>query len=187
MQSLEILMIALALSVDAFAVAMAAAAAGRLHSPRPVFRIAFHFGLFQFLMPVIGWAAGTTVERWIASFDHWVAFALLSVVGIRMFHAALRPRTFAPRDDPSRGLMLVTLSTAVSVDALAVGLSLGMLDVEVWAPSVVIGVVAAAMSLVGMLVGNRLHARYGRIAEGAGGVILVLIAVRIVVSHLGAS
>lgn len=184
MQSIEILLIALALSVDAFAVSMAAAAAGRLAGPRSAVRLAFHFGLFQFLMPVIGWAAGATLERFIASFDHWVAFVLLTVVGGRMLHAAVNPAVPAPRDDPSRGMSLLALSTAVSVDALAVGLSLGMLEVAIWVPSVVIGVVAATMSLVGILMGGRLHARYGRIAEVAGGVILILIAVRIVVSHV---
>lgn len=187
MQTIEILMIALALSVDAFAVSMAAAGAGRLNGPRPAVRLAFHFGLFQFLMPVIGWGAGATLERWITSVDHWVAFGLLTIVGIRMFRSAFRPRAFGPQQDPSRGLMLLTLSTAVSVDALAVGLSLGMLQIDVWVPSVIIGVVAAAMSLVGVLVGNRLHARYGRIAEAVGGVVLVLIAVKIVADHVGAS
>lgn len=187
MLSIEILAIALALSVDAFAVSMAAATAGRLNGARSVFRIAFHFGLFQFLMPVIGWGAGTTLKHWIASFDHWVAFALLAVVGGRMVRAAFRPRTLACRYDPSRGLSLLALSTAVSVDALAVGLSLGMLKVAIWTPSVVIGLVAAAMSLAGIFLGSRLHARFGRVAEAAGGILLILIAVRIVFSHLSSS
>ena len=187
MENLEIILIAFALSVDAFAVSMAVSAAGRVYDPRSVFRLAFHFGLFQFLMPVIGWAAGATLERLIASVDHWVAFVLLMAVGLRMLHAAVNPKATVGQDDPSRGLLLVTLSTAVSVDALAVGLSLGMLRISIWTPGVIIGVVTASMSLVGILIGARLHARFGRFAELIGGLVLISIAIRIVVTHLDAA
>jgi putative Mn2+ efflux pump MntP len=184
--TIEIILIAFALSVDAFAVSMAVSAAGRVYGPRSAFRLAFHFGLFQFLMPVIGWAAGATLERLIASVDHWVAFVLLVAVGVRMLRAASRPKASTDHHDPSRGLLLLTLSTAVSVDALAVGLSLGMLRISIWTPGVIIGVVTASMSLLGILLGAKLHARFGRIAEFVGGLVLILIAIKIVVSHLGA-
>jgi putative Mn2+ efflux pump MntP len=188
MRFFELALIALALSVDAFAVALAAAATGRLTGGRGAFRLSFHFGLFQFLMPVLGWAAGSALSGAIASFDHWLAFGLLAVVGVRMLRSArrfeARPREGA--DDPSRGFSLLALSTAVSIDALAVGLGLGMMRVRIWTPSVVIGLVAAAMSLVGIVLGNRLHARYGRIAEAVGGVILIVIAARILYTHLTA-
>lgn len=185
--SVEILLIAFALSVDAFAVSMAASAAGRLKGVRSAGRLAFHFGLFQFIMPVIGWGAGAALERWIAPVDHWLAFALLVIVGARMFRAGLKPEVLVPDRDVSRGMSLVALSLAVSVDALAVGLSLGMLNVPVWITATVIGVVASAMSLLGVLLGSGLHTRLGRLAELFGGTVLVLIAVRIVVSHLSAS
>ena len=183
MQAVEIILVALALSVDAFAVSLAAAASGRMNGSKSAFRLSFHFGLFQFLMPVIGWAAGATLAPLIASFDHWVAFVLLTVVGLHMLRSAQNPRGMRRRDDPSRGLALLTLSTAVSIDALAVGLSLAMLRIEIWGPSVVIGLVAAAMSWIGVSLGSKLHARLGRIAECVGGVILIAIAVRIVVIH----
>lgn len=182
MSPIEIAFIALALSIDAFAVSMAAAAAGRVHGARAVFRLSFHFGLFQFLMPVVGWAAGATLEPLIASFDHWIAFGLLMVVGVRMLIPSSSSQA-VQIDDPSRGLMLLTLATATSIDALAVGLSLAMLRVNVLLPSVVIGVVAAVMSLVGIYLGSRLQVRLGRKAEILGGIILIIIAIRIVVEH----
>jgi len=187
MQAVEIILVAFALSVDAFAVSLAAAASGRMSGPRSTFRLSFHFGLFQFLMPVIGWAAGSTLAPLIAAFDHWVAFVLLTAVGLRMLRAARHPAGEPRSDDPSRGLALITLSTAVSIDALAVGLSLAMLRISIWTPGVVIGVVAAAMSWLGILLGGKLHARFGRIAEFVGGVILIAIAVRIVIVHLTGS
>jgi len=187
LDTLDLVLIAFALSVDAFAVSLAAAATGSMRGARRAFRLSFHFGLFQFLMPVLGWAAGTAVRDAIADFDHWVAFVLLTVVGVRMFRSSRRPGEAPGAEDPSRGFPLLALSTAVSIDALAVGLGLGMMRIDIWMPSVVIGIVAAAMSLVGIILGNRLHSRYGRIAEFVGGVILILIAVRIVVTHLAAS
>jgi putative Mn2+ efflux pump MntP len=178
----EIALIALALSIDAFAVSMAAAAAGRVSGPRAVFRLSFHFGLFQFLMPIVGWAAGATLEPYIASFDHWIAFILLMLVGVRMLIPSDGSKAMQ-LDDPSRGLMLLTLATATSIDALAVGLSLAMLRVSVLLPSIIIGIVASGMSLVGIYLGSRLQVRLGRKAEILGGIILILIAIRIVVEH----
>jgi len=187
MHTLDLVLIAFALSVDAFAVSLVAAATGRMGGARRAFRLSFHFGLFQFLMPILGWAAGAAVSRAIADFDHWVAFLLLTVVGVRMLRSSRRSGEVPGTEDPSRGFSLLALSTAVSIDALAVGLGLGMMRIDIWTPSVVIGIVAAAMSLAGIILGNRLHSRYGRIAEFVGGVILILIAVRIVVTHLAAS
>ncbi|MFH1022194.1 MAG: manganese efflux pump MntP family protein [Planctomycetota bacterium] len=183
MTILEIFLLAAALSMDAAAVALAAAATGRLAGPRAAARLAFHFGLFQFFMPVLGWAAGATLDRWISPVDHWVAFGLLAIVGARM----LWPKGDAAEakdGDPSRGWRLMALSTATSLDALAVGLSLAMLRVDVWQPSVIIGCVTMTLSLLAVRLGNRLAAAFGRRAEIAGGLILLGIAVRIVATHL---
>lgn len=184
MNSLELFLVALALSFDAFAVSVAAASTGWVDGPRPTFRLSFHFGLFQFMMPILGWAAGARLEPYIAPVDHWIAFTILCVIGIRMIRP---PRAGGSgekdRSDPSRGLMLVTLATATSIDALAVGLSLGVLGIDVWIPSVTIGVVTACVSLVGTFLGARLRQGFGRRAEQVGGLILIAIAVRIVLSH----
>jgi putative Mn2+ efflux pump MntP len=184
MGPLEIGLLAVALAMDACAVSLGVGAAGRAAGMRPVFRLSFHFGLFQFLMPVLGWLAGSTLASLIAAADHWVAFALLSFVGGRMILAASsdEPRRVAP--DPSRGLTLVLLALATSIDAFAVGLSLALVGVSIWLPSAVIGLVTAALSLVALKAGARLGRVFGRRMEVLGGLVLIGIGVRILVQHL---
>jgi manganese efflux pump family protein len=179
-----ILALALALAMDAFAVSISVGGVlGRL-TFRHVFRLAWHFGLFQFFMPLIGWAAGLTVEKWIASYDHWVAFGLLAFVGGKMVYESFEHRPAEQRRDPTRGWSLVVLSLATSIDALAVGLSMAMLKVRVWVPCVIIGVVAATMTVLGMAIGDRLGKKLGRRMELIGGLILIAIGLKILVPHL---
>lgn len=185
MSLLSLLGVALGLAMDAFAVSIAAGLTVAPVTHRHVFRLAFHFGLFQFLMPILGWLLGTQLAGYAAAYDHWAAFVLLSFVGGKMLwesydHDAAES---APAD-PTRGATLVTLSVATSIDALAVGLSMAFLQVSVWFPAVVIGLVAAGLTAVGILFGSRLGARMGRWAEAIGGSVLLLIGSRILVSHL---
>jgi putative Mn2+ efflux pump MntP len=184
MSLFEVLLIALSMAMDAFAVCLGAGTTGQADGPRPTFRLAFHFGLFQFLMPVIGWFAGTTIERYIATYDHWIAFALLAFVGTRMIRSGLDPNGEARTNDPSRGWTLVMLSIAVSIDALAIGLSLGLIGMSIWYPAVVIGLVTGLVSWLGLRLGGRLSGMFGKRMEVVGGIVLILIGVRIVVSHL---
>lgn len=170
--------------MDAFAVAIVAGLTLPQVTSRHVFRLAFHFGLFQFLMPILGWAAGTQLASSVGNFDHWIAFALLGYVGGKMLLAAYRGEEASDRSDPTRGLTLVTLSVATSLDALAVGLSMALLKVPVWGPAVVIGLVAAALTAVGITFGSRLGNRVGRWAEALGGSVLLLIGLRILFGHL---
>jgi manganese efflux pump family protein len=181
----ELVGIALALSLDAFAVALAAATAGQVGGRRGAFRLSFHFGLFQFLMPVLGWALGSTIQPKIAAVDHWIAFGLLAWVGGHMIWTVVRPGPAETASDPSRGLSLVLLSVATSIDALAVGLSLAMLGITIWTPSVVIGVVTAGMTVLAIVSGRKVGRWLGPRAQVAGGVVLVLIGVRILIDHLG--
>jgi len=178
--------IAFGLAMDAFAVAIAVGVVLPQLTGRRVFRLAFHFGLFQFLMPVMGWLAGRSLYRWIQAFDHWVAFGLLAFIGCRMILGAFRNGSIESEDDPTRGWLLVTLSVATSIDALAVGLSLAFLRVPIWKPSVIIGLVAAILTGFGLAFGRRLGASFGRWAEGAGGLVLIGIGLRILISHLNA-
>jgi len=184
MTPVEVLFLALALSIDAFAVSLAAASSGRISGGRATFRLSFHFGLFQFIMPLIGWAAGAGIAPFIAAFDHWIGFGLLIVIGIKMIHSAITHDSGKTREDPSRGGRLVALSVATSIDALAVGLTLGFLNIGIWWPSVAIGVVTATVCVLAISLGQRLHVRLGRTAEALGGVILIVIAIRILVDHL---
>lgn len=170
--------------MDAFAVAIATGLTIRPISGRHVFRMAFHFGLFQFMMPILGWLAGQTLHVWISAFDHWIAFALLGFIGGKMIWESFHEERREGRGDPTRGWLLLTLSVATSIDALAVGLSLAFLKVSIWMPSVVIGVVAAGMTALGITFGSRVGARFGKWAERAGGAVLVGIGARILYLHL---
>ncbi|MEI8371769.1 MAG: manganese efflux pump MntP family protein [Planctomycetota bacterium] len=184
MDYLTTLGIAVGLAMDAFAVSIVAGLNMPRITLRHVFRIAFHFGLFQFIMPVLGWVAGKEMASRIGVFDHWIAFALLAFVGGKMLREAWGEHETESRADPTRGMMLITLSVATSIDALAVGISFALLHVTIWLPSVVIGIVTCVLSAIGMTCGSRFGARWGRLAEAAGGCVLLFIGGKILVSHL---
>lgn len=185
MDTLSLVAVAVALAMDAFAVALAAGVILRPLTFRPCFRLAFHFGLFQAMMPVIGWLAGLTVQSFVAAWSHWIAFGLLMYIGGRMVREALAAEDGVERaNDPSKGMTMVALSVATSIDALAVGLTLAMLDVVIWIPALVIGLVAAAFTVVGLFLGTRAGKLWGKRVEVAGGVILILIGLKILLSAL---
>lgn len=185
MNTVEVLLIALALAMDAFAVSIAAGLTVDEVTPRHVFRMGFHFGLFQFLMPVLGYYAGLSFAEQVSAIDHWLAFGLLTGVGLKMlWEARRRDDPQAARQDPTRGLTLVTLSVATSIDAAAVGLSLALSGAGIWFPAIVIGLVAGLLSAAGIGWGRRLGGRFDRWAEAAGGLVLILIGLRILAAHL---
>lgn len=173
-----LLMVSIALGCDAFSVALGVAGPFRGQN----FRIAFHFGLFQGLLPLIGWAIGATVAKWIDQWDHWIAFGLLAAVGGHMlweaFGAHDEERTTVDR---SRKWSLIVLSVAVSIDAMAVGLALGVQKISPWVPCLLIGLTTGAMSLVALHLGRRLKAKFGKPAEILGGVVLIILAIKFLV------
>jgi manganese efflux pump family protein len=184
MGSLTLLGIALALAMDAFAVALAVGMKLPVLTGRHLFRLGWHFGLFQALMPVIGWLAGMTVQHHIAAYDHWIAFGLLSLIGGRMIRESWHAHPEEKRPvDPTRGWSLVMLSIATSIDALAVGLTLAMLNVSIWIPAVVIGLICGIVTLAGMFLGRRIGAFWGKRVEALGGVVLILIGFKILLEH----
>ena len=157
MDPVTLVAVAVGLALDALAASVAVSVILGRVDRRQVFRLAWHFGLFQALMPVVGWSAGLTVERWIEAWGHWLAFAVLLAVGARAIVDGLRgDHGQRPPPDPTRGVSLVLLSVATSLDALAVGFSFAALKVRILTPCLVIGLTAAALTLVGMLVGARL-------------------------------
>ena len=181
----QYIVIACGLAMDATAVCLGTGATGRARGRRAAFRLVFHFGLFQMLMPLLGWLLGRGLVGIFRHIDHWLAFVLLAFVGVRMIIAGLRPHEEqASRGDPSRGWSLIALSVATSIDALAVGLGLAVLDIAIWLPCVLIGVITAGMSWGGLALGSVLHARWGSRMEVAGGVLLTLIGLQILVTHL---
>ena len=185
MHPLAVVATAFGLALDAFAVAIACSIALCNVSARQTIRVALHFGLFQAAMPVVGWLLGLTVVQWISAWDHWLAAGLLSFIGGRAIYGAYGHECAEPRDcDPTRGLSLIVLSIATSIDALAVGLSFALLRIRIWYPSLIIGLVAAGMTTLGMLLGARLGARFGRRAEAVGGVVLIAIGLKILADHM---
>ncbi len=169
--------------MDAFAVALTTGGYLRNVTRRQSFRLSFHFGLFQFFMPLLGWLAGSQVSRFIAAYDHWIVWIILSAIGAKMIVEAGR-KDAAMKTDMTKGMTLVGLSIATSLDALAVGLSLALLNTGIFFPSVIIGVVAAAMTLLGLQIGARFAHLYGKMIERAGGVVLILLGLKILVEHL---
>jgi len=184
MDLFSIIFIAIGLAMDAFAVSLGIGTTERATNARARFRLAFHFGLFQFMMPIIGWVAGSTVSRWIAPVDHWIALILLAYVGVNMIRSGFNADQDSYSRDPSRGRTLIVLAIATSIDALAVGLSLAMLEVSIITPSIIIGVITYSLSTVGLFAGNKLGEKFGKRMEILGGVILIGIGLRVVFTHL---
>jgi len=180
---LNVIGIAVGLAMDAFAVSIAAGLTLGKVTFRPAFRLAWHFGLFQFMMPIIGWWVGSTVSLYVAAYDHWLAFALLSFVGGKMILDTFAHKEGQPRANPTKGLMLVALSIATSIDALAVGLSMAFLGVSVWGPAIVIGLVAMTFTAFGIVFAGRFLGNWGRIAHVAGGLVLIAIGLHVLIAH----
>lgn len=183
LETLTILSIAVALGMDAFSVAVAAGISLPAVTGRHVFRLAWHFGLFQFIMPVAGWYCGRAASSALEHYDHWVAFGLLSLIGAKMIWESLSGREDAARPDPTRGMSLVALSVATSIDALAVGVSLALLKVTIVIPSLIIGLVAGLMTLIGVRLGRRIGALLGKRIECVGGLVLIGIGIKILLAH----
>jgi putative Mn2+ efflux pump MntP len=170
--------------MDAFAVSLGVGTTQYSNVPRSRLRLAFHFGIFQAGMPVIGWLLGTTIARLIQFLDHWIALALLAYVGVNMIRSGLQIEQESHSSDPSKGKNLVVLSVATSIDALAVGLSLAMIKVAIITPALIIGIITFGLSMVGLFAGNRLGVRFGKRMEIIGGLILIGIGLRILFTHL---
>lgn len=173
----EILGLSLALGVDAFAVGMSLGLVCR--RLRQMFSIAFGFGFFQFLMPVIGWYAGDLLTDMVSRYGPWLSFAILLLLGLKMIREAFAPDDESPAD-PSRGLSLLMLSLAVSIDALGVGFSLGILKQALWIPAFMFGLVTFIMTLLALQLGYKLSSRFGKRMNILGGVVLISIGLKIV-------
>jgi len=184
--ALLILGLALALAMDAFAVSLGVGLTLKPATSGQTFRLAFHFGVFQFLMPILGWSVGETILRYVEKYDHWVAFLLLLAVGGKMIFESFRSEKERKnkRNDPTRGASRFVLSVATSLDALAVGLSLAALRVDIIVPAVVIGLVAFAMTVLGMKIGPIVGRLIDRRAELIGGLVLTAIGIKILADHL---
>ncbi len=177
--------IAVGLAMDAFAVALGAGVILNPLTFRQLFRLGFHFGLFQGLMPVIGWLAGVSLRQFVTVFAPWIAFILLCFTGGKMIHEAMAGNDQPEkRQDPTRGMTMVMLSVATSIDALAVGFSLSLLGVSIWTPAIIIGCITATLTVVGMLLGSRTGTLWGDRIGILGGLVLIGIGLKILVGSV---
>ena len=184
MNFVDILFLAVGLAMDAFAVSVCSGTKKEIRGFRPAFRLSFHFGLFQFLMPLAGWLTGFYIQRYIENFSHWIAFGLLAFVGIRMIKSGIEKDDNLTNTNPSKGMNLIMLSIATSIDALAVGFSLAVVNVEILYPALIIGIITAGISLIGLEIGYRLGTKFGKKMEIAGGIVLISIGLKILLEHL---
>jgi len=182
-----LLLTAAGLAADAFAVSVGKGMHLRAFAWKPALALAITFGAFQALMPVIGWALGSTLAGSIVTYDHWIAFGLLAAIGAKMMWDS-RGVTDEGREarPPIRVRELLLLGVATSIDALAVGVSLAFLDVSITGAAVTIGLVTAALSLLGVWLGHYAGRRLSSCAELIGGLVLIGIGIKILVDHLTA-
>jgi putative Mn2+ efflux pump MntP len=184
LDSTSIILIALGLAMDAFAVSVTSGITIKHLKINHAVTIALFFGSFQALMPVVGWAAGLSVRDFIADIDHWMAFGLLSFIGCKMIYEAIKVQSDEEEIDPLNIYMLLMLSIATSIDALAVGISFAFLEISIVTPVMVIGTVTFILSLLGVLVGDKIGHVFENKIEILGGIILIGIGVKILYEHL---
>ena len=183
MTILELLLIAVGLSMDAFAVSVCKGLSVQKLQPRHALLAGLYFGGFQALMPVIGWLLGVRFEHLIQSIDHWIAFGLLTVIGLGMIRES-RSKAEELNDDFGFRTMLL-LAVATSIDALAVGVTFAFLQVNILPASGMIGVTTFLLSALGIYIGSVFGARFKSAAELTGGLILILIGLKILLEDLG--
>lgn len=185
----EFLLLGVGLAMDAFAVSICKGLAMRKVNKKQAVIIALFFGGFQAIMPVIGWLLCKGFQIYIEAFDHWIAFALLAFIGVKMIIETLREKeddvVIEEMDPPLDMKEMLMLAIATSIDALAVGISLAALDRPIVESAAIIGVVTFVISIIGVYIGNFFGNRYKKRAELTGGIILVLIGVKILCEHMG--
>lgn len=185
MSVLELFITAVALSMDAFAVAICKGLAVSKVQPRHCFITGAWFGGFQMLMPIIGYFCGSLFAEYITEFDHWIAFGLLVLIGISMITEAYKKDEQKTENNPFGFKTMLIMAIATSIDALAVGVTFAFLNANIWAATAFIGIITFAFAAVGVKIGNVFGAKNKAIAEITGGVILILMGIKILLEHLG--
>lgn len=179
-----ILFIAIGLSMDAFAVAVSSGVTIRTLKFSHAFKIALFFGGFQAIMPVIGWLAGISVRNLIANYDHWIAFSILSIIGIKMIYESFKFKSCERCTNPTKFYTLLLLAIATSIDALAVGTTFAFLNIVIAVPVIVIGAVTFVISFTGVYIGGKFGHLFENKIEILGGLCLVGIGIKILIEHL---
>lgn len=184
MHLLTIILIAVGLAMDAFAASVTNGINSKVLRKRNAFKIATSFGFFQLIMPIIGWQLGTSVIEYVKHIDHWIAAVLLGYIGGKMIYES---RKKCRKHEEINSKSLLILSIATSIDALAVGLSLALIKIDIWLPAIIIGIVTFSMSLIGVYVGHKARCILEKKADLAGGAILIFIGLKILAEHITAT
>jgi putative Mn2+ efflux pump MntP len=184
MSLLTIITIAIGLSMDAFAVSIVSGGIYKQLHIKHILRMAFFFGGFQAFMPLFGALAGLSIRRYIEGYDHWAAFGILSALGAKMIYESFKIGAKKGNFDPSNTLILLALSVATSIDALAVGITLSFLQVSILIAVIIIGAITFALSYLGVHIGKSFDHFFENKIEAIGGIILIGIGVKIVFEHL---
>jgi len=185
MSFFELFLVSIGLSMDCFAVSLSFGAQKKLKR-NDIIRFSFFFALFQAFMPIIGWLAGTAANIYLSKVDHWIAFGILTVIGIRMIYESFKEEDEKRLVDIRKWKILLTLSLATSIDALMTGVSFGFIRVNIFQAVITIGAVTFLASLGGAYVGERSIHISPRWAEIIGGLVLIGIGAKIVIEHLAA-
>ncbi len=184
MDTMSIIFIAFGLAMDAFAVSITRGVTIKYLRIYSALAIAMCFGAFQAVMPLIGWLAGLSLRDVISGFDHWIAFGLLSSIGFKMIYESFTVESSEKEINPLNVFVLLILSVATSIDALAVGISLSFLNISIAIPAIIIGTVTFLLTLLGVFIGKRFGHFFENKIEILGGLILIGIGVKILIEHL---
>jgi putative Mn2+ efflux pump MntP len=184
MDAITIIAIAFGLAMDAFAVSITSGITIKNLKINNALKIALFFGLFQAIMPLVGWLAGLSLKDFISEIDHWIAFGLLSFIGCKMIYESITVQSNEKQIDPLNVYVLLMLSVATSIDALAVGVSFAFLKVSIVTPVIIIGTVTFLLSYLGVYIGDRIGHFFENKIEIAGGILLIGIGIKILVEGL---
>ena len=183
MSTLELIIMAIGLSMDAFAVSICKGLSMKKYSIKNSFINALYLSIFHFTFPIIGYFLGTSFSSLLERTDHWIAFVLLSIVGSKMIIESFEKTSSI--DDKVDFKSMILISLATSIDAFAIGVSLAFLEVNIWISSIIILIVVFAFSMIGSVIGNKFGNKFGNKAEFIGGLVLIVIGIKILLEHLG--
>ncbi|MBN2591782.1 MAG: manganese efflux pump [Sedimentisphaerales bacterium] len=184
MEYISVIIIAVGLAMDAFAVSVASGAAYKQLHVKHAFRMAAFFGGFQAFMPLIGALAGLSIKSYIQEIDHWIAFAILSVIGGKMIYEAFKIAEAEKNCNPSNILVLLTLSVATSIDALVVGITLSLVASNIIVAVIIIGLITFILSYMGVYIGKKFGHFFENKIEALGGFVLIALGIKILIEHL---
>ena len=184
MELMTIIFIAVGLAMDAFVVSIVSGSTYRQLHVKHALRMALFFGAFQAFMPLIGSLAGLTLKDYIQDYDHWVAFGLLAAVGGKMIYKSFKIKSAEKNPDPSNIFVLLVLSVATSIDALAIGITLSLITSSIALAAIIIGLITFVLSYAGVLIGKRFGHFFENRIEAIGGLVLIGIGVKIICEHL---